>query len=59
MNALIVAIPLGLLIGAVLFGKSKSKWHPFGGVFKYDRKTGRLAVAVTLPTKKNTRKRRR
>lgn len=54
MTALVV---IGVLLW--LFWPSKSKWHPFGGAFKYDRKTGRLAVAVTLPTKPKPRKRKR
>lgn len=42
-----------------LFWPSKSKWHPFGGVFKHDKRTGQLTVAVTLPGRKRARKRKR
>ncbi len=38
---------------------SKAKWHPFGGVFKHDRRTGQLTVAVRLPGKKSKKARRR
>ncbi len=55
----VIAVPLGLLIGAVIFGKSKPTWHPFGGMFKRDRKTGAITMALTLPTRKSTRKRKR
>jgi hypothetical protein len=55
----VVAIPLGLLIGYALLGKSKPKWHPFGGVFTRDRKTGAITMALTLPTKRSARKRRK
>lgn len=58
-DAWIVAIPLGSLIGYVLMGKSKSKWHPFGGVFTRDRKTGAITMALTLPTKRKSNARRR
>lgn len=52
----------GLIIAVVvlwLFWPSKSKWHPFGGVFKRDRKTGAITMALTLPTKKSAKRRRK
>lgn len=58
-DAWVIAIPLGLLVGAVLFGKSKPKWHPFAGVFKHDKRTGQLTVAVTLPGRKKAKRRKR
>jgi len=56
---MLVAICLGLLIGAVVFGKSKSKWRPFGGLLKHDRKTGQVSVVLTLPGKGSKTKRRK
>lgn len=50
------AVPLGLLIWAA-FWPSKPKWHPFGGLFKRDRKTGAIVMALTLPAKRKRRKR--
>jgi hypothetical protein len=41
---------------------SKPKWHPFGGMFRHDKRTGQLTVAVTLPgrgKRKSARKRKR
>lgn len=50
-----------VVVAAVLFGKTKPKWHPFAGIFKHDRKTGQLTVAVTLPgrSKRKTSRRKR
>jgi hypothetical protein len=51
-----------LLIAAFvvwLFWPKKTRWTPFGGVFKHDRRTGQLTVAVTLPGKKKRVKTRR
>lgn len=50
-----------LLIAFVvwLFWPEKTRWHPFGGIYNFNRKTGQLKIAVTLPTKKNARKRKR
>lgn len=50
-----------VIIGVALwlFWPSKSKWHPFGGVFKHDRKTGQITVAVTLPGRKTKPRRRK
>lgn len=42
-----------------LFWPEKTRWHPFGGVFTRDRKTGAITMALTLPTKKSARKRKR
>lgn len=44
---------------AWLFWPSKSKWHPFGGIYNFNRKTGQLKIAVTLPTKHKSKARRR
>jgi hypothetical protein len=50
-------VVLGVLLW--LFWPSKSKWHPFGGVFRHDKRTGQLTVAVTLPGRKKGAKKRR
>lgn len=43
-----------------LFWPEKTRWHPFGGLYNWNRKTGQLKIAVTLPTKKSSvRKRKR
>lgn len=55
----VVAVPLGLLIGAVLFGRSKPKWRPFAGVFRHDKRTGQVTVAVTLPSRKRRKSKAR
>jgi hypothetical protein len=49
-----------VIVGVLLwlFWPSKSKWHPFGGIYKFDKKTGRLTATVQLPTKR-ARKRKR
>lgn len=57
-----VAVVTAILIAAFLlwlFWPEKTKWHPFGGVFTRDRKTGAITMALTLPTKKSARKRKR
>lgn len=51
MTALIIA---GVI--AWLFWPSKSRWHPFGGIYSFDKRTGRLKIAVTLPTTKSKRR---
>jgi hypothetical protein len=38
-----------------LFWPSKSPWHPFGGIYKRDRKTGAITMALTLPIRKKRR----
>lgn len=51
----------GLIIAGVivwLFWPQKTRWTPFGGIYKWDKRTGKLTVAVTLPTKR-ARKRKR
>jgi hypothetical protein len=51
-----------ILIIAVLlwlFWPEQTRWTPFGGVFKHDKRTGQLTVAVRLPTKRGTKKRRK
>lgn len=50
-----------LLIGVVvwLFWPQKTRWHPFGGIYKWDKRTGKLTVAVTLPTKRKKARRRK
>jgi hypothetical protein len=55
----VICAVLAWLIVAVIFGKSKPTWHPFGGMFKRDRKTGAITMALTLPTRKSARKGRR
>lgn len=42
-----------------LFWPEKTRWHPFGGVFKHDKRTGQLTVAVKLPTKRKAKRRKR
>lgn len=54
MTALIV---IGVLLW--LLWPSRSKWHPFGGMFRRDRKTGAIVMALTLPTKRRKKGRRR
>jgi hypothetical protein len=56
--ALVIAVLLGWLIVAA-FSKKRAKWYPFGGVFKRDRKTGAIVMALTLPTRKSTKRRKR
>ena len=61
-HAACVAVVTAILIAAFLlwlFWPSKSKWHPFGGVFKHDKRTGQLTVAVRLPTKRKAKRRKR
>lgn len=42
-----------------LFWPEKTRWHPFGGIYQFNRKTGQLKIAVTLPGKGSKTKRRR
>lgn len=52
----------GLVAWAIVAAwPSKAKWTPFAGIFKHDRKTGQLTVAVTLPgrSKRKTSRRRK
>jgi hypothetical protein len=42
-----------------LFWPEKTRWHPFGGVFKHDKRTGQLTVAVRLPGKRKTSRKRK
>lgn len=52
----------GLIIATVvlwLFWPSKSHWHPFGGVFRHDKRTGQVSVVVQLPGRKKKARRRK
>lgn len=42
-----------------LFWPEKTRWHPFGGLYKWDKRTRRLTVVAQLPGKKAARKRKR
>lgn len=54
---LICAVLAWLIVAA--FTQKKARWHPFGGMFTRDRKTGAITMALTLPTKRSARKRRK
>jgi hypothetical protein len=56
--ALVWAALLGWLIWAAYFAKAKARWHPFGGMFHRDKKTGAIVMALTLPTKRGKRRKR-
>lgn len=57
-GGLLIVVALGWLIWAVIFGKSKSRWYPFGGLIKHDRKTGATSLVFTLPGKRKKGRRR-
>lgn len=57
----LIAFALAWLIVAA-FAPKRAKWYPFGGVFRHDKRTGQLTVAVTLPGRgksKGAKKRKR
>lgn len=54
-GGLVIAVVLATLI-VLAFMPGKAKWKPFGGMWKWDKRKGTLAVVVSLPRKKGRKR---